>query len=488
MAPQKFKAAASKAAAKAKAKAKKQQAPVPAPSNRHTWNLLKESPSIKAARLAAERDAEKEVAREKQVRKRREQAAKVESPTCAIDNRLVLSATLTTSQKRPANAAFDDRGQNKRLKLTGNDGDDEGPPAFPWEKNKKLEQPPSLPVFGVGFESTSLNPIKAMGDLGKLPTEIRDKIFRYLLISDRNIMVFNDWSIVYPRMKPKLDVAILRTCKVLHMQGIRILFGENTFLYNIRDVVKGDLSPGSMSVLYGGCVVPIDKYGHLIRHITIHISPNRLFTANVSNFANAIQKFLPDRGLVEPANIHTLTFEIPVKVGQHSKRPQGSICVWDLFGSDVRDALSKLNIQFIRVIGTVKMNLMDHRFHYEIDLRYIHKQKQEQNDETKTQHHECPAMKKRIQSMVDTATARLYNIPVRIWELATLGPEKANVKKLYWTLSSRADGGAVAAHPPCLDTSWIPRDRLSDLTPKLPKDARMATWLDGVSVGSNPWR
>ncbi|XXG99774.1 hypothetical protein Hte_006115 [Hypoxylon texense] len=438
-------------------------------------------------------------------RMRQNEAAKLEKVTLGRLVNLMCSAYNTRFDHRRIRkpAVYHER-HDESLKFTLKAGDDEGRPPYPWERNPwqrnawewnaKLEQPPSLSDLGInlGIEGTSLSPIDAMGHLGKLPTEIRDKILRYLLVSTRDIKVFNGWSIVYPRSKPNLDVSILSTCKVLHLQGVRIMFGENTFLYDIRDIIQGTLSPTSMSVVYGGCLVPIDVYGHLIRHIKIHIDPNRLLIKNADTFTKAIQKFLPNHGLVEPANIHTLTLEIPAKI----KQQPGTMNVWDLFGSDVRDTLAKLNIQFIRIIATKLEDNWEEKYEYAIDLRHFHKLKQEQEQKDKmkkTLDRECPAVKKRIHAIIDTSRVRVYNIPVRIWELTVLGPVQANEKKVYWKhLEKEAPPRGVyklnAGQTWCLSQIWDPRDRLANLTPQLPSDERTTAWLEGIHEGSNPWR
>ncbi|KAI1776357.1 hypothetical protein F4818DRAFT_378442 [Hypoxylon cercidicola] len=446
MAPQKSKAFA-------KRKGKKKEAQVPAAAK-----------AAKRAEERAQKAAEKEAAREEALRKRRRDAEKVEKPTSLIDDLLVLPKTQTTTQKRSANEAFDDHGKNKRVQFSTNvNRHDEGPPAFPWETNKKLEQPPSTIDLSIGFASMSLDPIRAMGDLGKFPTEIRDQILGCLLISSDDIKVFQGWSLVYPRTKPCLDLAILRTCNVIRLQGIRILYGENTFLYNIRDFRKH--LPHAHLVLdkvYRGCGIPIDKYGHLIRHIKIHIESTRLTIPNLDNFTKALQKFLPDNDLLEPANIHTLTVEVPVVEREDLKRPN-MVPVWDFFSGSVREALKQLNIQFVRIVAMVPMS--DVRYEHMIDLRYFHKQRQGQSDDT----HESPAMKKHFQDMVHTGQVRLYNIPVRIWELTILGPEQANKKKLFWKQ---------------LEKEVDPiRKRLASLTKQPSKARQMAQWLEGVVEG-----
>ncbi|KAI1765960.1 hypothetical protein GGR53DRAFT_243068 [Hypoxylon sp. FL1150] len=482
----------------AKGKAKKKATKVSTSSRRRT-KKPKETAAAIARRLAKERaakEAEKEAAREEELRKRRKQAEKVEKPTQPMDDLLVLPKTQTASRKRPANAAYDDRGKNKRVRFAASDSDDEnGPPAFPWDKNKKLERPPS-PSFDLGreFAKMKLNPIDAMGDLGKLPTEVRDEILRYILIADGDIRVFRGWSLAYPRKKAGLDLAILCTCNVLRLQGLRILFGENTFFYDIRD--PSDHLPHTYKVLnnvYDKCVVPIAKYGHLIRYIKIFISSNRLTPDNADNFAKAIYKFVPDGGLFEPANLHTLTLEFPV-VTERNLRRGGSLQVWDFFSPNVRDALSQLNVQFIRVIA--KMPDKDARgpYEYVVDLRCFYKQRQTGDGETKTmtkaKAKELEHTTKRLEALVEKSKARLYNIPTRLFEITAYGPEVANEKKVYWTELEKPQEPTVQLQS--LPNNWrdratsgrsgytSARRRLANLTTQPSKHAATRAWLEGI--------
>ncbi|KAI6089484.1 hypothetical protein F4821DRAFT_56851 [Hypoxylon rubiginosum] len=432
---------------------------VPKASGRGTGKKPRESPAAKAARLRKERAAkaaEKEAAREEEKRKRRKQVEKLEKPTDSMYDSLALTRTQTEPHKRPADddCADDDRGKNKRARLA-----------------EKLERPPSPSYYYLNslFASMSLDPLKALGTLAKLPTEVRDDILRNILISNGDIRVFRDWSLVYPRKKPGLDLAILRTCRVLQLQGLRILFGENTFLYDIRD--PANHLPHTHRIIrtvFDNCVVPIAKYGHLVRHIKIHVSSNRLTLPNIDKFAKAINKFGPSGGLFEPANLHTLTLEFPAWFGDAD-----SVQAWSFFTPGVRDALVKLNVQFIRVVAMMPGKKARGPYEYVVDLRSFHKQKQMENSKTKATKHE----KERLEAAVRTSKAQLYNIPHRLFELTISGLEKANEKKVFWTEVEKPQ--KPATHSMC--TYARSRRQLANLTTQPSRNAVME-WLEGIEI------
>lgn len=111
--------------------------------------------------------------------------------------------------------------------------------------------PPRLPTpMEVDDDTTESEPEDIeeplMGMFGKppktvnnLPREILRKIVRELLISQVQIYVYDSWSKVYPasrhRNKFEIESAILLVDKRFYWEGIRVLYGENTFVYSLRD-------------------------------------------------------------------------------------------------------------------------------------------------------------------------------------------------------------------------------------------------------------
>ncbi|KAG9255335.1 uncharacterized protein F5Z01DRAFT_735898 [Emericellopsis atlantica] len=77
----------------------------------------------------------------------------------------------------------------------------------------------------------------------RLPTEIRRRILRELLVAEQAIEVHSNWVRLYSSRATRsrsgpltiLHTGILRTCKAMYWEGISVLYGDNEFLYKIRD-------------------------------------------------------------------------------------------------------------------------------------------------------------------------------------------------------------------------------------------------------------
>ncbi|KAI1390965.1 uncharacterized protein F4822DRAFT_168188 [Hypoxylon trugodes] len=420
---------------------------------------IKQSKAITQAKRAAKRAEtarKKEAARQQEKRRLQREAAKIEAPTHPDDDRAILLFT-QTARKRSANMAFDDRDGIKRPMLT------------PWEKDKELEQPPSPLDLGIGISYLCLNPMAAMGQFGMLPAEIREEILRYLLICPHDIRVFRGWSRVYPRSKPKLDLTILSTCKLLYKQGIRILFGENTFLYDIRDPATHLAATNPvMNRVFADYMVPINKYGHLIRHITVEVPANRLNLDNVPKFTNAIQKFLPGGGLFETASIHTLTLNLPVfrledLEGSGWLEHPDSVPILKFVdqSSRTRKILLRLNVQFIRILA---MNKDGDIFEHTINLRYYYKYRQAQLAYKRGEiaSSDAEGAMEHFQRQVEKAKARISNIPVRLYELATLGLPGANYMGDYWKYAGKQERERRLDET---EAQSLPSDYMTEVTP-----------------------
>ncbi|KAI8961556.1 hypothetical protein F5Y11DRAFT_223736 [Daldinia sp. FL1419] len=380
-----------------------------------------------AAEKRAQKTAEKEAARAQKERKLRREAELVELPIHPGGDALILHMTQRPNRKRLANAAYDDRSRSKRPRILKNGEVKKVSRLFPWEKDKSLEQPPS-PNPGL---KVSKDPFKSMGTFGRFPAEIREEIMRYMLVSPKEIAVFRGWTRVYSRRGPRLDLGILYTCRILWLEGIRILFGENTFLYDIRDPHDHlEATEMIMGQVFSHDKIPFQKYGHLLRHIKINVPLNRLNTVNVTNFCNAIRKFVPGQGLAEPARLHTLTLKIPaVKVKDMGFRGQqgdaDEIPASRLFThfTDTRKSLMLLNLQYLRVLATdCESNLYEHV----IDLRYYYTHKQIQEDKNKNQVKDAKGAELSFEEKVRIAKSRLYMLKSAIEMLAIVPAEERN--------------------------------------------------------------
>jgi hypothetical protein len=237
---------------------------------------------------------------------------------------------------------------------------------------------------------------RGSNDLLNLPVEVRENIFKCLLTIDEPIRVRQGWTKVYPRCRPGLQTSILRTCDQFYTEGTGILYGQNTFLYLVRDAgpvpiqqVIGITPSGPGDVIadvesnfsedefqehesdgeFGGydpdgCEqeINIKKFGYLFRKIHLVAEANRSGPAYRETTARAIETFTtlyPRR-----ANIHTITIEIsPLK--DHST---GRLSFVDYFfpSSCVMQALRKLPRQFIEVLVHTHVDIVS----LDMDMRY----------------------------------------------------------------------------------------------------------------------
>ncbi|KAI8633061.1 hypothetical protein F5Y19DRAFT_286889 [Xylariaceae sp. FL1651] len=324
---------------------------------------------------------ERQQEREETIRRIQERHARYcELPTLLPDRGSIIARTQFT-RKRSAYPAYDDDA-NKRMKVGHGSKAKKVARRTRWERDSQLKQPPSLIDLPAGSIAPGQNPITAMGALAGLSTEIRDEILRYILLWPRDIILFYRWSRVFPRSRPRLHLSILSTCQVLWHQGLRILFGENTFAYNMRDPEPShDHTIQVLEKVFARSVVPINKYGHLIRHVKVKIHRSRLHSLeHCQNFEHAILKFLPGNGLACPANLHTLTLEVPamckrdLKFTSWKEGPDDvPICRYLEGGSRVGKALLALQIQWVRVVAWDKY---DQCWENVIDLRYLAKDRQ----------------------------------------------------------------------------------------------------------------
>ncbi|KAI1809070.1 hypothetical protein GGS20DRAFT_386626 [Poronia punctata] len=258
-----------------------------------------------------------------------------------------------------------------------------------WDKEPSVEQHTSPYGMLAGSSLAIWNKGGEMGSLGGLPTEIRDEILRYILLWPKEIVVFHGWSYVYPRRRPHLELSILSTCQTLRTEGLRILFGENTFTYHLRNPKRShkDTKP-VIDGVFRHCEVPINEYGHLMRHVKVKVEGNRLGNSDVrGDFERAVFKFLGGHGLKRPATLRTLTFEIPaVRGSDPSSHPQDMrqnhvpICDYLRKDSKVGQALLQLQIQWVYILA---QDGEGDWWNSTIDLRYLFKDKQMMIEYTK---------------------------------------------------------------------------------------------------------
>lgn len=198
----------------------------------------------------------------------------------------------------------------------------------------------------------------------KLPAEIRAIIFRYLLVNDNPVLVFGGWGYVYPRGRPNLHTGVLGVCRDFYEQGLRTLYGENTFRYRTRDpsstVDKETRHFMSKVFEQDGHTIPVHKHGHLIRNVEIDIEANRMREAkNRFRVVEALARFLPSTRAAISAQLRTVTLEIYLETRKTLRmeisptQPRNSYPAVDMFVShaDVLACLHKINCQFVRIVA-----------------------------------------------------------------------------------------------------------------------------------------
>ena len=134
----------------------------------------------------------------------------------------------------------------------------------------------------------------------EVPLEIREKIYRHLLVSGKAIDVLGLWTQVSRRGRRgqqedknenAIDIRILSVSKQAALEGSRVLYSENLFLYKLRDpdavscysnfsdsglVFKtGNTSSARVSRSRRAGPIDFGKYGHLFRHMTVELESNR---------------------------------------------------------------------------------------------------------------------------------------------------------------------------------------------------------------------
>ncbi|KAJ0162830.1 hypothetical protein CTA2_3952 [Colletotrichum tanaceti] len=217
----------------------------------------------------------------------------------------------------------------------------------------------------------------------KLPIEIRQKIYKEILVANNPIRVRQGWSAVYPRNRPLVETDILRVCRQVRNEAVNVLYGENTFLYLLREAAMrpatnslgeneivvqhpllaeehlsdyggnsedeyddDDVLPMEGSIRDSEIEIDIRRYGHKFRKLMIVAEPNRTEKGYLLSMANAINVF---RNLkpIRP-RVHTLTIEITPIRDIHT----GEISFLDFFEktSDVTRALKGLPCQFIEIL------------------------------------------------------------------------------------------------------------------------------------------
>lgn len=162
-------------------------------------------------------------------------------------------------------------------------------------------------------------------DLPAPPSEIREFVYRHLLVSPRPVAVRDGGATVYRRQRPALDIAILLTSKVC-AEAKRVHYAENYFEYLIRDSTRAgpeddvpalaieedsdgeydDAAPDEKQP--DDTDIIIRRNGPMMRRIGLRAEANRSGAEHLRTAARAITTF----ATLHPvrANVHTLRISI----------------------------------------------------------------------------------------------------------------------------------------------------------------------------------
>lgn len=211
-----------------------------------------------------------------------------------------------------------------------------------------------------------------------MPLEIRERIYQYVLISDKPIRVFQSWTKVYQRQRPGIETSILRTSKRIYDEAIPILYGGNSFYYLLRDApissnanlevpqffhddyatdgeeedyVEDDMAVGDPD---GGFTdrlpqntgepdtIDVKKFSIFFRQLIVEAEHNRSSSQTQKFMADALRIFTDN----DQINLHTITIRVtPTPI------PGGGFTFVHFFrhNSPVLKAILTIPCQFLRV-------------------------------------------------------------------------------------------------------------------------------------------
>lgn len=205
-------------------------------------------------------------------------------------------------------------------------------------------------------------------NLGKLPFEVRERILRLLLVSTSGPIYLSDgWTRLCRHSRqtphPELSTRILESCKTIYREGVRILYGRNTFLLRLRDppihsALDGDendsdaemdddaegdddgdyqddavteVAPGQQGRTNSDVpeernVIHITKYAPLFKHIIIEAEFVRNDRENLDAMAAAIRTFIPPRGRLPKTAYRPERDPVPIdEVYTHRLKKDGPV-------------------------------------------------------------------------------------------------------------------------------------------------------------------
>ena len=155
-----------------------------------------------------------------------------------------------------------------------------------------------------------LDEMKPPSMLFMIAPELRDKIYGYLLVSQKPINVKGLWTeqvryrtgrrrggrrdeITLDDNENTIDTRILRVCRQAFTEGVRVLYGQNRFVYNLRDPDRSGINlqvafddalmiarratakKNQSASRTGICAINFEKYAPHFRHMAIELDFTR---------------------------------------------------------------------------------------------------------------------------------------------------------------------------------------------------------------------
>lgn len=175
----------------------------------------------------------------------------------------------------------------------------------------------------------------------ELPLEVRQAIYRNLLVADDPIEVLHGWSEVRRWQGLALHPALLRTCARIHDEAAALLYSENIFSYVLLDdglrIAPGRSQPWQLTL-------PLRQHAHHFRTLELHLQCNDIDTA----YNNAIRRALWTLNLVGVDRLQKLT----IVVSPHVDRDDDDrVAIASYFKSDnqVIQVLKDLRTDLIQI-------------------------------------------------------------------------------------------------------------------------------------------
>ena len=111
---------------------------------------------------------------------------------------------------------------------------------------RKRAPRPTIPMGGsraynpprqVAREVSPAPPMRQKPGFMSIPAEVRNKIYRYLVVAREPFILHDKWRRVFTRKKPVINTNIFYLSATIAKEAEYILYGENVFLYRLRDPV-----------------------------------------------------------------------------------------------------------------------------------------------------------------------------------------------------------------------------------------------------------